>query len=186
VHVHTFADHSEARLIGWGNRKSHPQHATLFGGANPYSCVSLSDRFGAHARVANEPLGSVRALTIERLSWYDDPQRPPELTTTLSDGEGFGYVFAYFDTNGVDGSDALRFYLAADKHFTLRARGQDDVPAEGIGKFWGNPGVFILRIEPSDFARMERGVSYELAWTGRDDVLSWNVRKGVSIERAKR
>jgi len=186
VHVNTYGDHSEAALAGWGNREAHPQHDALFGGANPYSCISLSDRFGAHAQVANEPLGKVRELTIERLSWYDDPARPPGLTTRLPDLESAGYFFAHFDTNGVDGSDALEFYLAVAKDFALQACGHDDIPAHGIGKFWGDSGDFILRIEPADFARMERGVKYELAWTGKDEPSPWKVRKGVVIERTKR
>jgi len=186
VHVNTYMDHSEAELVGWGNRADHPLHAALFGGPNPYSCVSLSDRFGAHAKVANEPFGKVRELTIERLYWYDDPKRPPELTTKLWDVESAGYFFAHFDTNGVDGSDALEFWLAVDQHFALRARGHDDIPAQGVPKFWGDSGDFILRIEPADFARMERGVEYELVWAGKDEALRWNVRKGVTIERPKR
>ena len=185
VHVHTFGDHSEAGLVGWGNREAHPLHATLFGGPNPYSCVSLSDRFGAHAQVPNEPLSGLRELTIEELAWYERQTRKPELTTQLGDG-GAGHLFAYFDLDGIAGHDALEFYLAVDKHFTLRARGHDDVPAEGIGKFWGDRGAFILRIEPGDLARMERGVAYGLVWTGKDEGLRWKVAAGATIERAKR
>lgn len=190
VHVHTFNDHSEAGLIGWGNRHSHPQHAALFGGPNPYSCVSLSDRFGPQTKVPNELPSGLRALTIERLAWYDDPKRPPELTTTLWDTESAGYFFAHFDTNGVDGGDALEFGYAVDQRFTLRARGHDDVHAQGVPKFWGDRGAFILRIEPADFARMEPRIEYELAWIG-DRVgasadLRWEVPPGVRITRPKR
>src|SRR6185436_20464012 len=103
-----------------------------------YSCISLSDRFGAHAQVEDGPLtGAVRELTIERLAWYDDPARPAALTTKLWETESAGYFFAYFDTNGVDGHDALVFWRGIDKHFVLRARGHEDVPAQGIEKFWG-------------------------------------------------
>jgi hypothetical protein len=186
VHVHTFVDHGEAGLVGWGDRMAHPLHDALFGGPNPYSCVSLSDRFGAHAKVANEPPGGLHELTIERLAWYDDPKRPPELTTTLWDTESAGYFFAYFDSHGVDGHDALEFWRAADPHFVLRARGNDDVPAQCVPKFWGDRGAFILRIEPADFARMERSVDYELAWAGKDEALRWKVGDGVKIERPKR
>jgi hypothetical protein len=121
VHVHTFNDHSESGLIGWGDRKVHPLHDALFGGPNPYSCTSLSDRFGAHAQVPNALLNGLQALTIERLAWYDAPDRPPELTTSLDELGSAGHVFAYFDTNGVDGHDALEFYLAADKHWGFRS-----------------------------------------------------------------
>jgi hypothetical protein len=186
VHVHTFDDHSEAGLVGWGNRLSHPLHGALFGGPNPYSCVSLSDRFGVHAKVANEPLGGVRELAIGRLYWYDD--RPRELTTTLEELESAGYFFARFEASGGDGKEVMAFWNAADKAFVLRARGRDDVPARGIEKCWsdGDGGDFILRIEPADYARMERGVEYELAWAGSSEPAPWKVRKGVTIERPKR
>ena len=47
-------------------------------------------------------------------------------------------------------------------------------------------GDFILRIEPADFARMERGAEYSLAWDGKDQALRWSIAKGVAITRPKR
>ena len=176
VHVHTFNDHSAARLEGWGNREAHPQHAALFGGPNPYSCVSLSDRFGAHAKVENAPLAGLRELTITALQWYDDPERPREIDTDLGAPDGSGYLAARFERGTGSASDALAFYLDVAKDFALRARGRDDVPLRGIQKFWGDNGHFILRIAPDDFARMQPGVAYELAWTGPDEGLRWIVR----------
>jgi len=187
VHVNTFGDHSEGRLLGWGDREVHPLHDSLFGGPNPYSCISLSDRFGAHAKVEDGPLtAAVRELTIERLAWYDDPERPARLTTTLKETDRAGYFFAHFDTNGVDGHDALAFWRGVDKHFALRSHGHDDVLAQGIEKFWGDSGDFILRIEPADFARLEPGVDYELVWAGKGEPASWKVRNTATITRSKR
>jgi len=184
VHVHTFGDHSEAGLVGWGDRGRHPLHGALFGGPNPYSCVSLSDRFGVHAKVPNEMLSGLRELTIVKVAWYDDPARPPGLTTSLWDTETAGYFFAHFDTAGVDGSDALEHWRATQPRFLLRARGQADVPAGCIPKFWGNEGAFILRIEPDDLARMARGVPYELGCAATAG--GWSVREGLTLERARR
>lgn len=192
VHVHTFGDHSEAGLIGWGNKDAHPQQAALFGGPNPYSCVSLSDRFGAHSTVPNELDSGLRSLTIERLAWYDDPKRPPELTTSLGDTEDAGYFFAHFDTRGVKPSDALAFWHAVDQRFVLRARGQDEVPAAGCGKFWGKEGAFILRLQPDDYARMRAGVEYELAWPRAEASpdggggVTWRIASGARLSRPKR
>lgn len=182
VHVHTFGDHSDARLVGWGNRESHPLHDALFGGPNPYSCVSLSDRFGVHSQVPNEPFAGLHELTIRRLFWYDDPERPERLTTSLQPPED-RYFFAHFDTDGVDGHEALLFYRSVDKAFVLRADGHPDVPARGIGKFWGDSGDFILRIEPADLARMARGVPYDLVWTGAGDTLRWKIAEGTRLQR---
>lgn len=182
IHVHTFSDHSDARLVGWGNRESHPLHDALFGGPNPYSCLSLSDRFGTHSVVPNEPFSGLRELTIRRLSWYDDPERPARLTTSLHPPED-RYFFAHLDTNGVDGHEALLFYRSVDKAFMLRAPDHRDVPAQGIGKFWGDSGDFLLRIEPKDLAHMARGVPYELVWIGASDTLRWQIAEGVRLQR---
>ncbi len=182
VHVHTFGDHSEARLTGWGNRERHPLHDALFGSHNPYSCISLSDRFGAHSDVPNEPLQGLRELTVQGLTWYDAPARPERLTTSLAAPED-RYVLAHFDTNGIDGHEALEFYRAVDKAFVLRASGHDDVPAVAIQKFWGDSGDFILSIEPRDLARMARGTPYELVWTGTGDAGRWNIAAGLRLER---
>lgn len=192
VHVNTYSDHSEAALAGWGNREAHPQHGALFGGPNPYSCISLSDRFGAHAKITDEPLGGLREVTVGRVYWYDDPKKDPTLVTRLDELGSAGYLFAHVDTDvSAAGSGAFReFYDRADPAFVLRARGHDDVPARAIQKWWLDSGKdlkeFMLRIEPADFARMERGVDYELAWAGQGETLLWKVRDGVKIERPRR
>ncbi len=53
VHVNTFAEMSEAGLIAWGRRNA-TRPRDICGHSNPYSCVSLSDRFGAHSTVQAE------------------------------------------------------------------------------------------------------------------------------------
>jgi hypothetical protein len=192
VHVNTYTDHSQGRLIGWGNRAAHPLHDALFGGPNPYSCISLSDEFGAHGKVANEPLSGLREATIGRIYWYDDPRRDPKLTTGLGKPDGAGFFFAHIEGGGksTPGRAWMEFWRAADKRFVLRARGREDIPAQGIQKYWidGDRGIndFILRIEPADFARMEPLVEYELVWNGQDQALRWNVAKGASIARPSR
>jgi hypothetical protein len=181
VHVHTFGDHSEAGLSGWGSRRLHPQHAALFGSNNPYSCVSLSDRFGAHCSVPNELFGGTSGLSLQHLFWYDSPERGGRLETSLSN-DGSRYLVAQFDTTGVDGREALEFFRSAPKGFRLRSEGGDEVPAEAIGRFWGDSGDFILRIEPADVPRLERGVAYALIPPAAEDGLAWKVAPGVSIE----
>jgi hypothetical protein len=159
---------------------AHPQHAALFGGPNPYSCVSLSDRFGAHATVPNEPLGP-RALEITRVYWYDDPERDRGLDTSLRDRETAGYLVVHFDRGPATGREAMDFWREVPCTFALRAPDRADVPASGIQKFWGDVAVFMLRIEPADLARMDRGVAHELVWTGADERRRWNVRPGVVL-----
>ncbi len=192
VHVNTYKDHAEAGLVGWGNREVHPQHGALFGGPNPYSCIGLSDLFGAHSQVPNELATGLREVSIERIYWYDDPVRDAKLSTQLTDRESAGYFFAHLATKDVPGGSKayMEFFGAADKSFVLRARGRDDVQARIIQKYWIDSdrklNDFILRIDPADFARMEPGIEYELVWEGQDSRLRWRVPAGLKIARPKR
>jgi hypothetical protein len=188
VHVHTFDDHAQAGLVGWGNRMQHPQHAALFGGPNPYSCVSLSDQFGPRSKVANEPLARLREATISRLVWYDDPKRDPALSTNLGAPDGAGFFFAHIDAGSADAaSDWMDFFREADKRFVLRAKGREDIPAKGLMKYWVNSdrGIndFILRIEPADYARMQAGAPYALLWTPASDGPAWKIADGASLTK---
>jgi hypothetical protein len=192
VHVHTFTDHSEAGLVGWGDRSRHPLHDALFGGPNPYSCASLSDQFGAHAKVANEPAGELRELSIGRVCWYDDPARDKGLDTDLGGPADAGYFVAHVDKPGgkAKNRDCLAFFESVGKDFVLRAKGRTDVRAHALRKYWvdldGPVNDFILQIDPAEFARMERGVAYELAWSGADAPLRWTIRDGVTLTRPKK
>lgn len=191
VHVHTFNDHSEAGLVGWGNREAHPLHESLFGGPNPYSCVSLSDQFGAHSKIVNEPLTGLREATITRLVWYDDPQREPKLTTDLGDRDGAGFLFAHIESRNTSfgASEYTEFYRAVDRNFVLRAAGHPDVRAEGLMKYWVDLGKelndFILRIPPPEFAAMAPGVDYTLVFAS-DGALRWNIAPTATIRRPAR
>jgi Transglutaminase-like superfamily len=191
VHVHTFTDHAEAGLVGWGDRSRHPLHDALFGGPNPYSCASLSDQFGAHAKVANAAEG-LRELAIGRVCWYDDPARDPRLDTELGGPSDAGYFVAHIDKPGgkATNRDCLEFFEAVGKDFVLRAKGRADVRAHALRKYWvdldGSVNDFILQIDPAEFSRMERGVAYELAGSGADAPLRWTVRDGVTLTRPKK
>lgn len=194
VHVYTYVDQGTARLSGWGNREVHPLHTALFGGANPYSCTSLSDRFGAHAKVANEPLASVRELEIGRAYWYDDPKRDAKLSmSNLADRETAGHVLVHVDTEFPnEGSSAYgTFYGEVSKQFELRASGRDPIPLRAARGYWIDSDKdlkeFYLRIEPADYARMQPGVDYALAWLGEKDAdFRWTVRSGVALRHERR
>jgi len=184
VHVHTFADHSEAGLVGWGDRDHHPQHAALFGGPNPYSCVSLSDRFGEHSDIPNELVGPGE-MTVTRVYWYDDPRRFVE--TRLFDGDRTEhYLVVEFDRGTASGSEALEFWRELPQDYLLRADGHDDVVAHGIAKFWGSEQVFLLRLEPTDLERMPPGVEYSISWIGPQTGRRWSVPTDLRIARPTR
>jgi len=189
VHVHTYADHSAAGLVGWGDRATHPQHAALFGGANPYSCVSLSDRFGRHSKVVDDHASRVRELKIERAYWFDDPSRPASVTGRLEDPVTAGHVLVHVETEVLP-REMARCYAAVGKEFELRADGRATIPLRATRGYWidssGGVCEFYLRIEPPDFARMESGVDYALVHKGEATGARWTVASGVTLRRTVR
>ncbi len=192
VHVNTYNDHAEAGLSPWGSRTSHPQHGALFGGPNPYSCISLSDRFGAHSRITNEPLTALRELSIGRLYWYDDPAKDPIVSLRLDDLDTTGHLIVHVSSDFPPDGEAgvAEFFAGVGKDFVLRARGKDDIPVRAMRGYWLNSDrdlkEFYLRIEPADFARMKKGVEYSLAWVEAEGSFSWRVEDGVGITRDRR
>jgi len=74
------------------------------------------------------------------------------------------------------------------KEFVLRAEGHPEIPARATRGYWTDVAHsvkdFYLRIEPRDFERMKRGVSYELvAVADGGDGYRWKVAPGVGIVR---
>jgi hypothetical protein len=189
VHVNTFGDLAEAGLAAtWGLRAAKGTRDDVFGHSNPYSCLSLSDRFGAHAKVENPPAeGEFAALTVGRAYWYDDPTKNAIVTMRLDDAETAGHLLLHVD-EGKDGEGTAAyaaFYRRVGKGFVLRAKGQADVRAAAERGYWvaaGGVREFYVRIPPSEFAKMARGVAYTLVPADA----RWKVADGVSVTRPQK
>ena len=101
--------------------------------------------------------------------------------------DGSGHVLFHVEEH-VDTSDSTQyapFWKAADKNFALRAEGHDELRAESLYAWWvqGDVREFYLRIPPEHFARMEKGVEYELAALNDASDVLWVVAEGVSLTR---
>lgn len=190
VHVHTFADHAEAGLHGWGLRRQHRRHAQ-FGGHNPYSCVELDDAFGPHGPQDNPAVGDdvPRQLTIARLYWFDDPGKHPMVAMRLDEPAAAGHLIAHVE-EAIDFEACRAFYGEVHKQFVLTAAGQPDVPLHATRGFWCKPDAelreFYLRIEPEHWARMAPGVAYRLRVAGEPGEWRFRVGEGVGIARPDR
>ncbi len=175
THLATFSDWSDGEMAKtWGLRQnSEGKERDVFGGSNPYSCVALSDRFGAHAQVDNPAPPEHHVLTITRLQWWSSPQRTVEMR--LDDPESAGHLVAHvaevFPDEGRE--QYADFYADVAKEFVLRADGHDDVPVHATRGYWVKPPDdlhdFYLRIEPRDVARVQIGVAYQLVALGSSD-----------------
>jgi Transglutaminase-like superfamily len=191
VHVHTFGDHAEAGLVNWGQRNRGAIKPDVCGGSNPYSCISLSDLFGAHARIENPPPppdGHTR-LTINRAYWYHQQGEPRRVQMRLDDPETAGHLIVVVDEaiEGEGTGQYRSFYERVGKDFVLRAPGRQDVRAVAARGYWVVPssGVrdFYVQIPAAEFPRMAAGVAYELVAIDGPNAEKWVVQPGVNIVR---
>lgn len=192
THVATFSDWADGEMAKtWGTRqKTDGSPKDVFGGSNPYSTIALSDRIGAHARVAPEWLedGGFRKLTIERLYWWGSPERKVEMR--LDDPDTAGHLVAHVreGRNGEGRDQYVEFYDRVGKEFVLKAEGKPDVRAKAVRGYWAKPEEdmkeFYLRIEPDELARMASGVPYRLVAKNGNAEFQWTVGDGVTIARS--
>jgi hypothetical protein len=189
THVATVADWADGEFARtYGTREIlHQGEADVFCGSNPYSCVELSDQFGAHARVDNPEVPVHTKLTIERLYWWSAPERTVEME--LDDPATAGHLGFHVAEGFRDqGSRQYApFYAAVDHDFVLRAEGRADVPAHAARGFWfdakRDEHEFYLRVEPADVAKIELGVTYSLVARNAKSAAQWAVAPGVTITR---
>jgi hypothetical protein len=195
THVATFSDWADGEMARtWGMRQASANHASdVFGFANPYSTLSISDRFGEHAREEPELLlgdHEHRTLTVERLYWYDSPERKVEMRLDDPDTAGHLLVHVRESVPGAGIAQYEPFYGACDKRFTLRAPGHPDVPARAARGYWvqddEDTREFYLRIEPADFQAMAQGIAYSLSARNDEASFRWEISGSVGVVRNAR
>jgi len=185
LRLHDWSDAKMSDTVG--RRQTLGERDELFPNTNPYVALEISDLFGAHAKVANEPVQELTRLTIVKAFWYAD--RPQGLDMTGLD-EKSGHLFVQVqEAHG--NSEYKPFYDAADNEFVLRAARRPDVVVHAERGYWGaggpwGSGVFYLRIAPDALGKMARGVPYALVARNRADACTWVVADGVTLSRAKR
>ncbi len=191
THVATFRDWADARMADTiGKRQGAHVTDDIFGGPNPYSAVTLSDRFGPHASIAADPVEPpFRTLTIEKAYWYQSQDPASAVQMRLDDPDTAGHVLLHVREGRPHEGTAqyAEFWGAVDKAFTLRAPNEPDLRAEATRGYWAAPerGVqeFYLRIDPVDFARMPKGAAYALVPRNASKDYRWAVADGVSLTR---
>ncbi len=190
THVATLRDwadgevHSSIGLRQCGEKRADDDP---FGHANPYSCVELSDQFGAHAQVANPEAPEHRALTITKAYWWSSPDRRVDMKLDEPATSGHFLVRVAERFPGEDQSQYTSFYGAIDRDFVLRADGHGDVIAKADrGWFLESDGAhFYVRIAPAEVAKMAIGVPYRLVARNGNAGWSWKVAEGVTLTRTE-
>lgn len=194
THVDTFDDWADGDMAKtWGVRQaSDAPKNDVFGGANPYTTREVSDRFGAHSKIANDWLlgpDEFQSLTIERAYWLGSPECKVDLK--LRDGDedaGHAFVHVREGKPGVDARQYKAFWSRASRDFLLRAEGHPDVHAKDTRGYWANPekGLqeFYLRIDAAELAHMVPGVRYRVVPDQKDDAeFRWKMAGDVFLVR---
>ena len=185
THVNTFDDLSDAGLSRtWGTRYAQGYKSAAFRGSNPYSALTLSDRFGTHAKIANPKVEDVDAteLSVTLAYWFQSSHRPSTIPADAVENDGSGHVLMHVDFDG-SFSEMTELYWQVDKSFTLTATGQPTLRANAELGCWGNE--FYLRIPKSEMARMKSGVAYRIVPRNERKAGKWKMAKDVRLERGK-
>jgi len=188
THIATFNDWSEGGMASTvGLRQGSDRRDDVFGHANPYSTITLSDRIGVHARMTNDPVeepDGFKTLTVVRALWW--AERPAGLKLRLDDEDTAGHVLLKVKENRPDGGleQYQPFYRKVGKEFLLRAEGQPDVRAHAARGYWTSA-FFYMRIEPDELARMKPDVPYRLEAVNDDETYRWAVGDDVTLTRGK-
>ncbi|HEX5135841.1 MAG TPA: transglutaminase domain-containing protein [Planctomycetota bacterium] len=183
LRVRDWADAGMTETVG--RRQTLAERDDLFPHANPYVTLEASDLFGAHSKVANEPVAEpdeYRRLTIVKAFWYADRPRGFEMGGL---DEKSGHLFVQVKENRPEGGSTQyqSFYDAVDKEFLLRADGHADVAVRAERGYWGS-GVFYLRIEPEALETMAVDTAYALVPRNTTGDFSWAVDGVVGLTRA--
>ena len=196
THAATFGDWADGEFAKtWGVRqgKGGP-HDDVFGGPNPYSTLSVSDRFGVHAKVAKDLLlgpDEFRVLTIEKAYWWSSPERKVEMDLRGDDPAGHFLVHVREKKEGAGSKPYNAFWGGCPKKFVLRAPAKPDVHARATRGLWADPKKdvreFHLQIEPGELAKMEIDVPYALApvqsEVANDLEFRWELAGSVTLVR---
>ncbi len=181
--VNTVRDHSESGMLSWQLRQEHGKRNALFGGKNPYACLSLSESWGEHATRDESP--TPRSLTIDRATWYDAQNSPQghALKNIPEGGHLLLYASAPASKNETKRTDYSIFYDRVAKGFRLRAPKQRDVIATAMRGYWNKDGAFYVNISPQELSKMQAGVAYAVVADAPDGAYQWQVAQDVTVVR---
>lgn len=194
THIATFSDWSDGEVARtWGVRQAKGSpHDDVFGGPNPYSAISVSDRFGVHARIENELLlgpDEIGTLTIEKAYWWTSSERRVDMDLRGDDPAGHVLLHVREGKPGRGSRQYRSFWSACSREFVLQAPGKPDVPARATRGYWAEPEKsiqeFHLAIEPGDLSRMEAGLPYRLVPVQRSEDFRWQLAGDVTLTKAE-
>jgi hypothetical protein len=192
THTLTFHDLSDANLAAtWGKRFALGQRSPELPTGNPYTALEVTERWGAHAKIANpqppKPADH-QMLTIERIMWADSPLRSEwlQLESVMQNAKGrvLALVQPVERFTDQDYKQFRRFLDAADPEFSLQADGAPEIPARITGAAFSTKTEcnFSIALTKEDHALLKTGTAYRLVpKNGKDGAPKWAVKDDVTL-----
>ena len=180
THVATFHDWADARMPETiGRRNQTRTQRELFGGANPYSTLSLSDAFGVHCSLENPDLEK-QSLAVGALLWTDDVALPEDIVSNCAERGRFGLIAKIGD---VESSASLKSFLSgADLRVWLES---PEHPRLGVGFdpgcWWYRNGEAYIYVPfgAGDRRDLVEGVDYTASARNAIDDFAWELNLSV-------
>ena len=116
THVATFHDWADAQMHKTIGRRHLLASFAVFGGANPYSTISLRDEIGEHCSLKLPEPEKILA-TVEKIHWTDSDELPDVIVENCRQRNRFGFIA---DVTGFKTrADVGRFLAEADMRVYL-------------------------------------------------------------------
>lgn len=174
THVATFHDWADARMPETvGRRQTLQLRADLFGGANPYSTISLRDAFGPHYA---GPKPAPRELEVAALHWTDSPELPADIRANCAERGRFGLIAEVVGLQGSD--DFASFVDRADRHVSLEAPKHPTLETgfdPGCWWYEDERALIYLPFDDDDRRELVEGVEYEAHARNETPGFAWKL-----------
>jgi hypothetical protein len=192
THVNTFNDLADIPLAAtWGKRYAQEERDLVFRFGNPYRCEHVSDHFGKFAKVENPQVRELRALSISRAYWADDPDADAMIKDAkwLRHTSGSRSVMIHGE-EWLEDEPGFRyrpFLEAAGKEFALKVEGHPDVQGRITTSSitWHSHNLHEIEviISRDEYAKMEPGLAYTLAPRNEVAGYEWKMKGQVTITK---
>ena len=194
THVATFHDWADAKMHETIGRRHLLESNAVFGGANPYSTISLRDAIGEHCKL-NMPQLERILVAVEKVNWTDSEELPEEIVENCKRRNRFGFIA---DVTGFKSpADVQRFLAEADMRVFLEVvPGQEsdnskDPTNLGIGFepgcYWYGNGTLRIYVPfgTGDRQQLVVGAKYQFKPRNANKENQWLMPKEIVVVRKK-
>jgi hypothetical protein len=190
THIYTCSDLSQVPLAQtWGMRYfRYPADQPKLSSVNPYRLISVTDHFGANARLDNPPFApaELRTVTIIGLYRKGSPQVPKWVTEDTWQKTKSDFLIAckewlpegsYHQMRSFEKRVGHEFLLTAPEGTTVKAHLNRLCLSQGDGTFQ----AYGAQFAPEDKAKLVHGVFYNIKPLNTSETYQWAVAPDAKL-----